>query len=344
MAKKIESYTAQEQSGILLNANESTLNLSEEIKKEISEAVLSIDYNRYPDNSQKEILDAYAKVMDLQPEQLLAGNGSDEMLGLLIGTFLGKGKSLYTFDPDFSMYNYYASAYEAAVETYDLPFDGTLDLDGFIKHGKEKNVSLVMFSNPNNPTGNCLPIDQVKKIIEAFAPTPVVVDEAYFEFSDETSALSLIEEYDNVYVTRTLSKAYCLAGLRLGFLAASVKNMERIRPTAVPYALNRVSSRIGEIVLSHASEIQKQIDETKIKRSEMYASVKNMKSIHFYPSQANFLHGSCEHKDVLLDLFAKEDIVIRNYKGKNTFRITIGSREENQKVLAVLQKYEEEFA
>ena len=147
-----------------------------------------------------------------------------------------------------------------------------------------------MFSNPNNPTGNCLPIDQVKKIIEAFAPTPVVVDEAYFEFSDETSAVSLIEEYDNVYVTRTLSKAYCLAGLRLGFLAASVKNMERIRPTAVPYALNRVSSRIGEIVLSHASEIEKQIDETKIKRSEMYDSVKNMKSIHFYPSQANFLH------------------------------------------------------
>ena len=76
----------------------------------------------------------------------------------------------------------------------------------------------------------------------------------------------------------------------------------------------------------------------------MYASVKNMRSIHFYPSQANFLHGSCEHKDVLLDLFAKEDIVIRNYQGKNTFRITIGSREENQKVLAVLQKYEEEFA
>lgn len=344
MEKKIEAYSAQAQSGTLLNANESTQNLSPAILQEIAKAVTSIDFNRYPDNDQTEIRKAYAEVMGLKPEQLLAGNGSDQMLGLLIGTFLGKGRSLYTFDPDFSMYDYYASAYEADVEKFDLPYDGTLNVDAFIKNGLDRKVSLVMFSNPNNPTGNCLPIDQVKKIIEAFAPTPVVVDEAYFEFSDETSALSLIEEYDNVYVTRTLSKAYCLAGLRLGFLAASVKNMKRIRPTAVPYALNRVSSRIGEIVLSHASEIQKQIDETKIKRSEMYASVKNMKSIHFYPSQANFLHGSCEHKDVLLDLFAKEDIVIRNYKGKNTFRITIGSREENQKVLAVLQKYEEEFA
>jgi histidinol-phosphate aminotransferase len=344
MAKKIESYTAQEQSGILLNANESTLNLSEEIKKEISEAVLSIDYNRYPDNSQKEILDAYAKVMDLQPEQLLAGNGSDEMLGLLIGTFLGKGKSLYTFDPDFSMYNYYASAYEAAVETYDLPFDGTLDLDGFIKHGKEKNVSLVMFSNPNNPTGTCLNIDDVKKLVEAFAPVPVVVDEAYFEFSKEVSALSLLDQYDNLYVTRTLSKAYCIAGVRLGFLVSCLKNMNVIRPMAVPYSLNRVSMEIGVIVLRHAAEIQKQIALTKKRRDEMYQQVKDFKNLYFYPSQANFLHGSCEHKDVLLDLFEKENIVIRNYQGKNTFRITIGSEEENQKVLQVLKQYEEEFA
>lgn len=344
MVKKIEAYSAQGQSGILLNANESTLNLSETIRREISEAMLTLDFNRYPDNSQKEILEAYGRVMNLKPSQLLAGNGSDAMLGLLIGTFLGKGKSLYTFDPDFSMYDYYASAYEASVETFDLPYDGALDLDAFIQNGKEKKVSLVMFSNPNNPTGTCLSIDKIKKLIEGFAPVPVVVDEAYFEFSHEVSALSLIDDYDNLYVTRTLSKAYCIAGVRLGFLAASKENMKQFRELSVPYSVNRVSMKIGEIVLSHAPEIQKQIEETKKNRDAMYEQIKDFNSIHFYPSQANFLHGSCEYKEQLLNLFDHEQIVIRNYPGKKTFRITIGSEEENQKVIAVLKKYEEEFA
>ncbi len=344
MAKKIEAYKAQEQSGILLNANESTANLSVAIRKEISEAMLTLDFNRYPDNSQKDILEAYAKVMKLKANQLLAGNGSDAMLGLLIGTFLGKGKSLYTFDPDFSMYDYYASAYEAGVEKFDLPYDGNLDLDAFIAEGKKKQVSLVMFSNPNNPTGTCLSLEKIKKLVEAFAPVPVVVDEAYFEFSQETSALTLIDDYDNLYVTRTLSKAYCIAGVRLGFLAASKENIKEFRELSVPYSVNRVSMKIGEIVLSHADEIQAQIAATKKKRDAMYEAVKDFQSLHFYASQANFLHGCCDHKEQLLKMFEQEKIVIRNYAGKNTFRITIGSEEENQKVISVLRKYEEEFA
>lgn len=208
MAKKIEAYSGQKQSGILLNANESSENLPQDIIQEILHAVENTAFNRYPDTAQIELRKAYAKAMGLQTEQVLAGNGSDQMLGLLIGMFLGKGKSLYTYDPDFSMYEYYASSYEADVEKYALPYDGSLDIESFIQHGREKKVSLVMFSNPNNPTGNCLSIEQIRKIIAGFAPVPVVIDEAYFEFSDETSALTLLADYDNLYVTRTLSKAY----------------------------------------------------------------------------------------------------------------------------------------
>ena len=102
--------------------------------------------------------------------------------------------------------------------------------------------------------------------------------------------------------------------------------------------------KIGEIVLSHADEIQAQIAVTKKKRDAMYEAVKDFQSLHFYASQANFLHGCCDHKEQLLKMFEQEKIVIRNYAGKNTFRITIGSEEENQKVISVLRKYEEEFA
>lgn len=344
MTKKIESYQTQVQTGTLLNANESTANLSDEIINEIKDAIGDIEFNRYPDSDQVELRQAYAKMMGVKIEQVLAGNGSDQMLGLLIGTFLGKDKSLYTFDPDFSMYDYYASAYEANVIKYHTSPEENFDVDAFIAEGKEKKISMVMFSNPNNPSGVCLSIEEIGKIVRSYPDIPVVIDEAYFEFSDEVSALTLLEEYDNLYVTRTLSKAYGLAGARLGFLISSEKNMSQILPTAVPYALNRISMKIGCIVLAHASEIQKSIQETKQRRNAMYEKVKNLKSICFYPSQANFLYGKCEQKDALLELFTKENIVIRNYKGKKTFRITIGNEEENKRVCKVLQEYEEAFA
>lgn len=344
MAKKINGYTSQVQSGILLNANESTANLPADIIKEIQEMIPSVAFNRYPDNDETEIRNAYGRAMHLSPECILAGNGSDQMLGLLIGTFLGKGKTLYTFDPDFSMYDYYASAYEADAKKYELNPDGTLDLPSFIEEGKKAGVNLVMFSNPNNPSGNCLSIEKIRQILDGFAGIPVVVDEAYMEFSDEESALDLIDAYDNLYVTRTMSKAYSLAGIRLGFLVSAKKNMDRIRPGAVPYALNTLTMKTGCIVLRHVDEFRAEAEETKRKRKAMYEKVSKLKSVYFWNSQANFLHGRCDHKEELLKMFAQKNIVIRNYAGRDTFRITIGSDEENAMVLDVLQKYEEKYA
>lgn len=342
MTKQIESYQAHQQSGILLNANESSLNLDEEILKEIKEEITSVVFNRYPDNDQTEITEAYGKVIGFEKENILAGNGSDQMLGLLIGMFLGKGKTLYTFDPDFSMYDYYASSYEADIKKFGLREDGTLDIDAFIKEGKEAGVSMILFSNPNNPSGNCLYEDEIKKIIEAFENIPVVVDEAYIEFANAPSSLALIGQYKNLYVTRTLSKAYSLAGLRLGFLVSNEENMKECKAKAVPYALNSVTMRIGKIVLRHAKDFQKKAEETKERRNVMYEEVSNMKRVTFYRSEGNFLHGYTKEKERLLECFQDAGIVIRNYPGKDTFRITIGTEEENQKVLDVLRKFEGE--
>lgn len=342
MSKQIETYVAHKQTGILLNANESSLNLNEEILEEMKQQISTITFNRYPDNDQTEILEAYSKVIGLKKEQLLAGNGSDQMLGLMIGTFLSKGKTLYTFDPDFSMYDYYASSYEADIKKYELNDDGTLDVECFIEEGKKANVSLVLFSNPNNPTGNCLSLKKIRQIADAFGDIPVVVDEAYIEFADEESAISIVDEFKNLYVTRTLSKAYSAAGLRLGFLIGNEKNMRVLKAKAVPYALNSMTMCMGKVILRHAAEFQKNAEETKRRRNAMYEAVSKLKSIYFYNSQGNFLHGRCENKQRLLKLFEEKNIVIRNYQGKDTFRITIGTEEENQKVLEVLKRFEEE--
>lgn len=342
MSKQIESYQAHQQKGILLNANESSWNLDETILQELKEEISSVAFNRYPDNDQTEILEAYSKVVNVKKEQILAGNGSDQMLGLMIGTFLSRGKTLYTFDPDFSMYDYYASSYEADIKKFPLQEDGTLDIDAFIKEGKEANVSMILFSNPNNPTGNCLYEDEIRKITEAFSDIPVVVDEAYIEFANAPSSIALIDQYRNLYVTRTLSKAYSLAGIRLGFLLSSEENMKELKAKAVPYALNSLTMRTGKIVLRHASQFLERAEETKKRRNAMYEEVSKMKHVTFFASEGNFLHGKCEEKQRLLSYFEKAGIVIRNYPNKNTFRITIGTEEENQKVLQVLRQFEEE--
>ncbi len=293
------------------------------------------------DESDTTLLEAFGRVYDLQASQLMAGNGSDQMLGFLIGSFLGEGKKLYTWNPDFSMYDYYAANYGASVLKYDTQEDGSFDLDAFIAYGKENNVDMVLFSNPNNPTGYCLQADKVLEIVNAFSDIPVVVDEAYMDFSDQ-SVLDQLENYANLYVTRTMSKAYGMAGIRLGFLASSVKNMEQLRPYAVPYALNTITQRIGTIVLKHNDLYVQQTKDTIARREGMYAKLKDFQSITFYPSQANFIRGKVKkNKEQLLALFEQAHIVIRNY-ADDTFRITIGLEEENQKVLDVLQQFEKE--
>ncbi len=337
----MKMYETHVQTGLLLNANEASYNVSDDILNEIKDMLSEVAFNRYPDESDDTLLETYAQVMGLDASQLMAGNGSDQMLGFLIGSFLGKGKTLYTWNPDFSMYDYYASSYDASILKYDVAMNGSFDLDDFIQKGKENHVDMVMFSNPNNPTGHCLYADEVIRIVEAFGDIPVVVDEAYMEFSDR-SVLDKIEDYSNLYVCRTMSKAYGMAGIRLGFLACSKENMSKLRPYGVPYALNTITQKIGTIVLRHADEYKEKIAETKRVRNEYFEVLSQFKTMTFYPSQANFIRGVVsKNKDRLRTLFTEADIIIRDYPN-DTFRLTVGTPEENARVLEVLNQFEKE--
>lgn len=337
MEKSIEAYTTHQQDGILLNANESPYSLREVVQKEVVEAIKEMDFNRYPDDAHQELYEAYAKVMNLKPEQLLVGNGSDQMLGLVIGTYLNRDKTLYTLSKDFGMFDYYASNYEAKVEKYNVNEDGSFDVDDFIQYGKEKNVDLVLFSNPNNPTGHCLNKEEIIKIVSSF-DCPVLIDEAYMEFSNQ-SVLEYIDQYENLLVTRTLSKAYGLAGLRVGFLVTNEKRMESLRTLKVPYSVNCVSAKIATIVLNHYDDIQIVIQQTTSYRDEMLDKILLFRFMEFFPSQANFIYGKCEDKELMLSLFQEANIQIRDFKGTDYFRITIGNKEENEAVLYVLQSF-----
>ncbi len=341
--KKIESYTpVKQETGILLNANESSQNLSASVMSEIQEKITSVLFNRYPDPDETKLLEAYSKVIDIPSSCLLAGNGSDQMLGYLIGTYLGKGKTLVTLNPDFSMYDYYVGTYEGEVKKYPQDENGNWDIKEIIRFAKEQNANMLMFSNPNNPSGTMISENEIVELATQLSDIPVVIDEAYIEFANQPSCVALTKQYKNLFVTRTLSKAYGLAGLRVGFLVGNEEVMKQLKAAFVPYALNTVSMEIATIVLGHMDEVNANIQSVKAEREEMYAFTQGLTKAKFYPSNGNFLKGKSNQKDRLIQLLKEENITIRDYAGTDTFRISIGSKEENELVKKVLKKFEEE--
>ena len=274
--------------------------------------------------------------MNVPSSWILSGNGSDQMLGFLIQYYLQENKILYTLSPDFSMYDYYVGLNHSKIEKYETNQDGSFDVDAFISNGKDKKVDMILFSNPNNPTGHAITLCEMEKISEAFKDIPVIFDEAYMEFGKE-SAVCLLKEYPNVFVCRTLSKAYGLAGIRCGFMISS--QVEKLSALFIPYALSSVTQTIASVVLRHADEYKDTIATIISERERMYQEVKEFKQLTMYPSNANFLFGRSEKKDLLLAMFKEKNITIRNYEDAS-FRITIGTKEENEMVLDVLRRFE----
>lgn len=333
--KIIKTYQADQSEGIYLNANESVDNLPLSIREEIAQAVLELDYNRYPADDCQSLLEAYAKVIGVSSKMLIAGNGSDEMLGLLISLF-ASNKTIYTLDPDFSMYDYYASMQQAEMLKYKHDLNQPFDVEDFIAKGAE--ASLVLFSNPNNPTGMALTSEQLCRIIEAFAPKYVIIDEAYSEFNDE-SMLDKLNVYDNLIITRTLSKAYGLANLRVGFAISNPSIIKELKTAKVVYNVNGFSQLAASIVLNHAAQFKERIDLIINEREKMITACQQLKHFQCYPSKANFIYFKSAYKDIFMKRLGK--IKIRNY-ADDSFRITVGNKEQNEQVLSLLMQVDKE--
>lgn len=333
-----EIYTVHKQSGILLNANESSQNLSETILNEISQAIYSISFNRYPEDSCQKLCEAYASWIQKDPSNILAGNGSDQHLGFLIGMYGNQDKPVLTLSKDFGMYDYYASSYRVPIVKLDTEWDGSFEIEQLIQKAKEIQPGLILFSNPNNPTGYMVSNAEIEKLAQN-VDCPIVIDEAYGEFAKE-SALDLVDRYQHLFVTRTLSKAYALAGARVGFLIGNSSVMEKLRMYRVPYSLNSISMEVATIVIQHAKEFQDGIEQVKKDRDLLLQ--KKYHKVRLVPSQANFVLIYCEAIEDLLQAFQKKNLCIRDYKGRNYCRVTIGNNGETALVQEVLDAFEEE--
>lgn len=319
---------------IRLDANESFLPVPQRMAQAIMQAAAVVPYNRYPDPTAKELCKKFAAYHGLKADCLTAGNGSDELISVICNAFLMKGESILTVLPDFSMYKFYASISEAKCVEYQKRPDLTIDVDELIRSANKHDARLIVFSNPCNPTSLGLGREAVRKLITSVQAL-VVVDEAYMDFWEE-SLLPEVEQYDNLIVLRTCSKAFAMAGIRLGFAVANPTLTNILRAVKSPYNVNTLTQKVGSIILDEPEWVRKAIREVVVSREELYRSFKELEEksgedMFVYPSVTNFILIRLENAKEIYQSLLNDGIAVR-YMG-DFLRITAGSREENAEVL-----------
>ena len=318
---------------VKLDANEGNKDLFKDLIKDIGD---DFYLNLYPDDNYTQLKEAIVNYIGCKIENISVGNGSSELLDLCVKTFVDTNELILSLDPTFSMYSIYAkivnSRYIGAGEGNDF----VINVDDVIKSIKENNPKLTIICNPNNPTGTTIKRDDVLRIVKS-TDNVVIVDEAYMEFSNE-SVVDEIENYDNLIVVKTMSKAFSMAGIRTGYLIANeelVKTIEKVRP---PYNLNSISALLATKALKQKDKMLSYVENLKVEREKIYEKLLDM-GVKAYKSGANFVFFSSK-VDNLAEKLIDNDVLIRKFGGKldNYYRVTVGSPKENEAFLNAMKK------
>ena len=322
---------------IIMDANEMPFDLSESLKQEVIKELSLVQWNRYPDIYCDKLRTALGEYVQKDYEMIAVGNGSDEIISLALRALLGTSDSIMTVEPTFSMYSFYAKLNGIEVLNFNLEDNFNLDITRLKKTLKAQKPKMLILCNPNNPTGNCIEIEDIKEIISDYDGY-LMLDEAYYEFYG-ISGIGLLENNKNVIILRTLSKAFGLAGLRVGYAVASKKIIESIFAVKSPYNVNSLTQAAALKVLDHIEEVKEKVEFIKSERERMYSQLNRVKDLMVYPSYANFLLVKSSDSDLISEKLKKKKIKIRYFENsnlKNFIRVSIGSREENDRFLEVL--------
>lgn len=297
--------------------------------------------NRYPDPQQASVKSVLANQNGVDKNQILLGNGSDEVLDLLFRAFCEpKIDNVITLPPTYGMYGVLANLNAVENREVLLSNDFQPQLEEIMK-AVNKNTKMIFLCSPNNPTGNTFSEESVQYLLNNFNGL-VVIDEAYIDFTDKDSWIQKINTYPNLIITQTLSKAYGLAGIRLGICYASAAIIAVLNKIKPPYNVNELTQQRTLDRLENPKQIKEEISSIIAQREEL---LKVLNEVNFvstiYPTEANFILIKVDNANQRYDELIAKGIVIRNRTTQplceNTLRLTIGTAEENQKLIAALK-------
>lgn len=329
--RSLKPYKAEEIPCIAkLDANESPYCIDVKLSPDVLKKL-----HRYPDPDAKLLKTAIAKDLQVGKENILLGNGSDELIYYLIITF--GGPVLFPV-PTFSMYGIISQALGENFIAVPLDKGFDLDTDKMLAAIKKHKPKLIFLSSPNNPTGNCFSADRILKIIEA-SKGIVVVDEAYQPFSSEKGFLPLLDDYANLTIMRTLSKIG-FAALRTGFMVADRGLINEVNKARLPFNLNALSQAIALDSFKQKKAVAGVIKSIATEKDRLIEAMAGMNGITPYPSEANFILFRVANADLIYKKLLQSGVLVRNLSGavKNALRVTVGTPDENNMFIKSLEK------
>jgi histidinol-phosphate aminotransferase len=300
-------------------------------------------YNRYPDPYQKALKEQVSVIKDIPAENIFIGNGSDEAIDMVFRVFCEpRTDNVVAIAPSYGMYKVAAAINDVQIREVPLGEDYSLPVDALLK-AADRNTKALFLCSPNNPTANSFPREDLMRLVKEM-DCMVVVDEAYIDFADAESLASEIESHPNLIVLQTMSKAWAMAGLRVGLALADKRVVELFSQVKYPYNINVATMNIVSGLLSKG--IDNEVAEIKAQRSVVADRLTGFSFVErVYPSDANFLLVKVDDADAVYDYLITDGIIVRNrnrVKGcEGCLRITIGIKSENDKLINSLKRYEE---
>jgi len=329
------AYTLElREAEIKLNQNEGPYDFPRELKEEVLARVLERPWNIYPDFESMHLRGALARTHGYETENVLVGNGSNELLAAAIPTFVGPGTPVVFPKPSFALYEKLIAvmggiALPIAVD----PSTGFLPLDEMLRTIDRCDNAIVVVCSPNNPTGGVLPDGGINALLATGAT--VLFDRAYGDFAED----SLPVLHDRLVTFSTFSKAWGLAGLRVGWLASTASTCREIRKVKLPYSLNIISEAIAATALEHGEIRARNVANTIAERARMFDAMYQIDGVTPFPSRSNFIAFTTRRdaKDIFNDLHAR-GILIRDIRAAvpNALRVSVGTPSQNDAFLEAL--------
>ncbi|GAB6180245.1 histidinol-phosphate transaminase [Desulfotomaculum defluvii] len=316
---------------IRLDANENPFNFPEEIAREIGNLAAGELVTRYPDSDAKELRQAIAQYCGVSPEQVMAGNGSDELILNILLTF-GTGGRVIITNPTFSMYRIHAMIAGARPIPSPRRSDFSIDVPALVSYANKPETRVIFICSPNNPTGNSSTLEEIESVLHQ-VNSLVVVDQAYLEFGG-ADCTPLLNKYPNLIILRTFSKAFALAGLRVGYMLAHPDVLRQIKKVKQPFNLNSFSQAAARVVLKNRGLFEEQIKEIKRQRDQVYRQLLEIEGVTPYPSVTNYILFRTNYSSkVIYKELLEKGVLIRKLGGPELpgfLRVSVGTQEENK--------------